>query len=641
MMSVAFTRGLQSGDLRNGAVVTGKHFLGYGVSDGGLNMASNPLPKREVHEVYAKPFQAAITEAGLQSIMNSYGTIDNDMVIQSKEILTRLLRDEMKFDGLVVSDYMSIDRLVNHRLAKDFREAGVKALKAGLDLECPFPRGYNRLLIDAVKEGDVDEALLDRSVRRVLETKFKLGLFEHPYPFEELVEEAFNKASHRAHSLKTARESIVLLKNDGVLPLSKSLKKIAVIGPHADSIRLLFGCYTYPAAIEMTLGPAMWGGDGESAMAGVDMADFAAFAPPPNPRKPETMAGCEIIKEYPEVTAKVAENFADKTPTILAAIKAKCPGAEIFYSEGCEVAGNDRGQFAEALDAARKVDVVIITAGGKYGWGPCCTVGEGIDCDDIGLGGIQEELVKEVAALGKPVVLVHMDARPLSSVWAQEHLNAILENWYPGITGGEALADVLFGDYNPAGRMPITAPRSPGQIPIYTGQKIGNSYYGKKAQFVLSKYAEGDTEPLYYFGEGQSYTQFEYADLCVEEHASTNGTIAIQCSVKNTGKLDGDEVVQLYVSDEQSSMLRPYKEFSGAIRVFIKAGATKQVRFTVRPSQFAFMDQDMRWVVEAGDMGVMIGASSEDIRLTGKFHIDNTSEIEPSKRGFYAQVEAQ
>jgi beta-glucosidase len=189
--------------------------------------------------------------------------------------------------------------------------------------------------------------------------------------------------------------------------------------------------------------------------------------------------------------------------------------------------------------------------------------------------------------------------------------------------------------------MPITAPRSPGQIPIYTGQKIGNSYYGKKAQFVLSKYTEGDTSPLYYFGEGKSYTQFEYADLSVEEHASTNGTITIQCSVKNTGKLGGDEVVQLYVSDEQSSMLRPYKEFAGAVRVFIKAGETKQVRFTVRPSQFAFMDQDMRWVVEAGDMGVMVGSSSEDIRLSGKFHIDNTSEIEPSKRGFYAQAEAQ
>ncbi|MDR1971210.1 MAG: glycoside hydrolase family 3 C-terminal domain-containing protein [Treponema sp.] len=640
-MSVAFTRGLQGDDLSQGAVVTGKHFLGYSVSDGGLNMASNPLTKRELREVYAKPFQAAITEGRLQSVMNSYGTIDNDMVIQSREILTGLLRGEMGFEGILVSDYMSIDRLINHRMAKGFRDAGVKALKAGLDVECPVPQAYTAELAAAVRAGEVDEALVDRSVRRVLETKFKLGLFENPYPFAELAEEAYRNPAYRAHSLKAARESIVLLKNDGLLPLSRDLKTIALVGPHADSLRLLFGCYTFPASIEMSLGRAM--GD----MAGMadtmpdnPMAD-ALGGPPQDDGfvQSQPMPGCEVLREHPDVTRAIQAQFGEKTPTILAAIKAKCPNARVLYAEGCEVAGTDRSKFAEALEAARQADVVIMTLGGKYGWGLNCTIGEGIDCDDIGLGGVQEELAREIAALGKPTVLVHMDARPLSSPWAQENLNAILENWYPGITGGEALADVLFGDYNPAGRMPITAPRSAGQIPVYTGQKAGNSYYTQKIRGVLSRYAEGTPRPLYYFGEGQSYTQFEYRDLQVSPKVSTGGTVEISCTVKNTGNRDGEEVVQLYVVDELASMLRPYKEFAGAKRLPLKAGESRRLRFTLRPSQFAFLNQDMKWVVEEGDMTVLVGASSEDIRLTGAFRIENSAEIEGPKRGFYAQAE--
>jgi beta-glucosidase len=642
-MSVAFTRGLQGEDLKTGAVVTGKHFLGYGVSEGGLNMASNPITKRELREVYAKPFQAAITEARLQSVMNSYGTIDNDMIIQSGEILTALLRDEMNFKGLVVSDYMSIDRLVNHRLARGFRDAGIKALKAGLDVECPIPQAYTALLSEAVRAGELDEALVDRSVRRVLETKFMLGLFENPYPFADMAKEAYGNPAYRAHSLKAARESIVLLKNDGLLPLSRDLKTIAVVGPHGDSLRLLFGCYTFPASIEMALGRSMGdmagmgdpGNSEENPWAGV-------FEGPPEDDgfvQSEPMTGSEVLREHPDVTKAVQALFGEKTPTILASIKAKCPNARVIYAEGCEVAGTDRSKFAAALDAARQADVVIMTLGGKYGWGLNCTVGEGIDCDDIGLSGIQEDFAREIGALGKPTVLVHMDARPLSFPWAQDHLNAILENWYPGITGGEALADVLFGDYNPAGRMPITAPRNPGQIPVYQGQKAGNSYYSRKTKGVLSRYAEGLTEPLYYFGEGRSYTQFEYRDLKVTEKAGSGAAVEISCTVQNTGPRDGEEVVQLYVSDDLATMLRPYKEFAGCMRIPLKAGESRRLRFTLRPSQFAFLNQDMKWVVEEGDMTVLVGASSEDIRLTGTFHIEDSAEIEGSGRGFYARAE--
>jgi beta-glucosidase len=370
-----------------------------------------------------------------------------------------------------------------------------------------------------------------------------------------------------------------------------------------------------------------------------DMAGMDGAGGNSRPEKSEPMLGSEVVKELPEVTKEVERLFGDTTPTILASIKAKCPGAQILYAEGCEVAGTDRSGFAQAVEAARQADVVIMTLGGKYGWGGGCTIGEGIDCDDIGLSGIQEEFAQEIAAVGKPTVLVHMDARPLSSVWAQEHLGAILENWYPGITGGEALADVLFGDYNPAGRMPITAPRSAGQVPVYCGQKYGNSYYTKQENFDLFRYAEGTPRPLYYFGEGQSYTQFEYRDLKVSQKVSTGGTVEISCTVKNTGNRDGEEVVQLYVGDDLASMLRPYKEFAGAKRLPLKAGESRRLRFTLRPSQFAFLNQDMKWVVEEGDMTVLVGASSEDIRLTGGFHIENSAEIEGPKRGFYAQAE--
>ncbi|MFP3155872.1 glycoside hydrolase family 3 C-terminal domain-containing protein [Lachnospiraceae bacterium ZAX-1] len=620
-MSVAFTKGLQGDDLKTGVVVTGKHFLGYGFSDGGLNMATNPITPRELREVYAKPFQAAITEANMQSIMNSYGTIDNEVVIGSKHILTDLLRDEMKFEGIVVSDYMSIDWLVTRKVSPDIASAGIAALQAGLDVECPMPKGY------AANLATVDIALIDRSVRRVLETKFKLGLFENPYPLTENLNDTYFSPEHMAHSLKTARESIVLLKNDGILPLLKETKKIAVIGPHADSIRLLFGCYTFPAGVEMGMSRSM--GD----MAGLD--GLAGMAPEDDDFVPaELMEGCEVRKERDDVRYALQAMFGNVTPTILASVKGKFPDAQVVYAKGCEVAGTDKSLFKEALDVAQNADVVILTVGGKYGWGDTCTIGEGIDNDDIGLPGVQEELAKELFAVGTPTVIVHMDARPLASEFIKEHFPAIIENWFPGITGGTALADVLFGDYNPAGRLPVTVARNAGQIPIYAGQRVGNSY--NTNGFVLARYNEGTKEPLFYFGEGKSYTEFEYSNLKI---ATSDDVSEISCDVKNIGKFNGEEVVQLYVSDELASMLRPYREFAGCKRVALKVGETKTVRFTVRADQFAFLDSEMRWVVEQGEMSVAIGASSNDIRIKGSFQIENAQIIAGHKRGFYAKAQ--
>jgi beta-glucosidase len=280
-----------------------------------------------------------------------------------------------------------------------------------------------------------------------------------------------------------------------------------------------------------------------------------------------------------------------------------------------------------------------LTLGGKYGWGDVCTIGEGIDSDNIGLTGVQEELAKELFAVGTPTVVVHMDARPLSSEFIAEHFPAIIENWFPGITGGAALADVLFGDYNPAGRLPATAARNAGQIPIYAGQKNGNSYITNRHGFVLARYNEGTKEPLYYFGEGKSYTTFEYSNLKVTESVKSDGTVNISCDVKNIGNVDGEEVMQLYVSDCVASLLRPYREFAGVKRVALTVGETKTVKFTVRADQFAFLDLDMRWIVEQGEMKVFVGGSSEDIRLEGSFQIENTQFVEGHKRGFFAKAE--
>lgn len=630
-MSVAFTKGLQSDDLKDGAVVTGKHFLGYGVSDGGLNMASNPISPRELREVYAKPFQAAITEGGMQSIMNSYGTLDGEMVIASKHIMNDLLREEMAFDGMMVSDYMSINRLVGHGLAANMAEAGVMALKAGLDVECPMPAGYTSTLIDAVHAGTLDEAIIDRAVRRVLETKFKLGLFENPYPRAELFDDAYSNPAWRQHSLQAARQAVVLLKNDGLLPLSKEVKKIAVIGPHGNNVRLMFGGYTYPASMEMQIARSF------GAMAGMGSGEGAddGFV------QTERMPGSTVLREHPDATAAINARYADTTPTILASIRQQCPGAQVVYAPGCEIAGTQRSLFDEAVLAAKEADVVILTLGGKYGWGSNCTIGEGIDCDDIGLPGVQEELAKEIFATGTPAVLVHMDARPLSSTFIEQHYPAIIENWFPGITGGQALAEVLFGEVNPAGRLPATAARNAGQVPVYSGQKRGNSYYTKPEEvgMVLSEYCGSTKEPLFYFGQGLSYTRFEYSDLQVDATVPAKGSLRVRCKVKNTGSVDGEEVAQLYVTDVLSSMLRPAKELAGFARVPLRAGEEKTLCFTLKADQFAFLNTEMDWVVEAGEMKVAVGGSSVDLPLQGSFTIENSAVVAGHKRGFYARAE--
>lgn len=627
-MSVAFTKGLQSDDLENGVIATGKHFLGYAISEGGLNMAVNPIPARELREVYAKPFQAAVTEAGLASIMNSYGVIDGEMVIGSEEILTRLLREEMGFDGFVVSDYMSINKMTDLKISESPEQAGAQALKAGLDIELPTPYGYRPGMLEMISKDEKAQKAFDRAVKKVIEAKLKLGLFEHPAGREEWMEEAYDCETSRILTQKAARESIVLLKNDGILPIDKETKKIAVIGPHADSMRLLFGCYTYPAVRDRDLSGAM------SDMAGME---GVAQNIEDNTYRMPYFPGSMIRGMAPVVEEELRENYAERTVTVLQALQSTFANATITYVKGCDVAGNDRSGFAQAEQAAAEADVVIVTGGGKCGWGSNCTIGEGIDTDRIGLPGVQEELAERIAGTGTPAVYVHMDTRPLSSEPIYEQYGAVLEIWYPGEAGGRALADVLAGDYNPAGRLPMTALRNVGQVPMYSSQKNGSGYHGGNGM-VSCKYVEGKKTPLRYFGEGLSYTEFTYSDLRVTEKAGCRDQVEVSCLVTNTGKYDGDEVVQVYVTDEMACMLRPAQELAGFYRVNLKAGESKRIHFSMRTDQFAFLDQEMKWIVEAGKMTVKVGGSSKDLPLTGAFEITETSYIDGKNRGFYAQA---
>lgn len=623
-MSVAYTKGLQ-GNHRDGAAATAKHFLGYGKSEGGLNIASNSIPPRELREVYAKPFQAAITNSQLMSVMNSYGKIDGEMIVDSPAILTGLLRDEMKFQGAVVSDYKSLDKMISHHLYANAEEAGVAALEAGLDVECPMPKGYTGALVTAVRDGHLDERLIDQAVMRVLRTKFELGLFENPYPREDTLEACYKSPQAREKSLEMARKSIVLLKNDGTLPLPRKGKKIAVIGPHADSLRLMFGGYTYPASTEMRLARSMSEMEGVEDYGSKRLSrlddDFVQSAP---------FTGSTVLRQHPLVTEKIQELYGDTTPTLLASLRAASEN-EIVCAKGCDLAGDDKSEFAQAVRIARSADVVILAVGGKYGWGKHCTVGEGIDADTLGLPGVQAEMVNAVMDTGKPCVIVHMDVRPLSDVRLHERSAASLECWFPGITGGQAIAETLFGIINPAGRMPVTVARHVGQVPVYCGHRLGDSY---DSSMVLSRYCDSTLEPLYYFGHGLSYTSFAYTDLAIEP---SEECVRISCRVTNTGKCDGDEVVQLYVTDELASMLRPARELAGFKQVHLKAGESCLVAFSCMYSQFAFLNKKMKWVVEKGGMQFAIGPSSKTVSLQGGFEIPNSQVIEGCRRAFYAE----
>ncbi|HEY5467178.1 MAG TPA: glycoside hydrolase family 3 N-terminal domain-containing protein, partial [Clostridia bacterium] len=582
-MGTAYIRGLQSDRLEDGILATGKHFAGYGMSEGGMNWAPAHIPRRELLETYLYPFEAAVREAGLRSIMPGYHEIDGIPCHTNTWLLGDVLRKQWGFDGLVVSDYFGINMIHDyHGAALDKDNAARMALEAGVDVELPSADCYAAPLVEAVEKGLVDAALVDKTVRRVLEMKFRLGLFEKPYVDVDSVDARFNTAVNRLYSRRMAEKSIVLLKNNGILPLARTKKRIAVIGPNADSVRNMLGDYTYPSHIESQL----------------DMLE-------------DNFAGTAM----PEDRVSVADAMP-KMDTVLTGLKKAVASAdiEIVYAKGCDVLplanqtpGQARAGFDAAISAARSADVVILVLGDKAGLITDCTSGEARDRAGLDIPGEQKALLQAVHAVGKPTVLVLVNGRPYTLTWEDAHVDAIVEAWFPGEEGAAAIASVLFGDVNPGGRLPITFPRSVGQIPVYYSHRPSGGRSHWKGDYV-----DESAKPLYPFGHGLSYTSFAYGNLEIPATVPVDGTIVICMTVANTGAAAGEEVVQLYLHDILSDVTRPVKELSGFKRIALHPGETRRLTFSVSTDQLGFYDREMRFVIEPGDLEVMLGASSDD-----------------------------
>ena len=597
---MAYIKGLQSENLTEGVMATGKHFIGHSLSQGGLNCAPVHVGMREVYEIYLAPFHAAIRDAKLASIMNAYPELDGEVVAASRRILTDLLRDQLGFDGVVVSDYEAIIMLHNfHNIAANASCAAGMALNAGIDVELPNIICYGESLKSALNDGEINIELVDLAVQRHLRKKFELGLFENPYVDESRVFEVFETPQQRALARKIARKSIVLLKNDGLLPLQKSIKTLAVIGPNAHDGRNQLGDYSYPAMRQLM----QWKAPEDSAFVNNNLDTFAQY---------------DI-----------------KVTTVLDGIQAAVSAdTKVLYAKGSDIHSNDTSGFEEAINIAKQADAVVLVLGDRSGLTPDCTTGETRDSADLKLPGIQEELARAVLGTGKPVVVVLITGRPYAISALAESANAICEAWLPGEEGGSAIADVLFGDVNPGGKLPITFPRSVGQVPIYYNAKPS----GTKSHWYIDYVSEKVT-PLYPFGHGLSYTSFEYRDLLIGKKEVSGGEcVDISFSLSNVGSVTGEEVAQLYIYDELACTPRPIKELKGYRRVMLEPGETRQITFHLPVDQMAFYDVDSNLVIEAGKINVMIGCSSEDTRLCGAFEIIGATKMKVNERVFVCPV---
>jgi beta-glucosidase len=598
-MGVAYIRGLQ-GDVVTGVAATAKHFIGYGMSEGGLNWAPARLMPRELLEVFAAPFAAAIAEAKVMSVMNAYQELDGVPCGSSTEVMVDLLRERLGFDGVVVSDYFTIPTLVDyHRVARDKTEAAGLALRAGIDVELPEHDGYGAPLRRGLDEGLIDVALVEASVRRVLAQKFALGLFEGAQVDAERAPLVFDTAEHRALARRIAQQSLVLLQNEGgLLPLAPDIASIAVIGPGADDVRLLQGDYHYPAHVEV-------------------MFEAQGDLPAPTP-----MIGSRV------------EDLADHYPpmvTLLAGIRARVgAGTQVHHARGCEVAGTSTAGFGEAMEAARAAEVAIVIVGDRSGLTNDATTGEARDRAEIALPGVQQALLEAVCDTGTPVVVVVLGGRPLALTEVNERAGAILLAWLPGEEGGHAVADALFGDVAPGGKLPISFPRAAAQIPVYYAHKPSGGRSHWKGDYV-----DMPTKPLFAFGHGLSYTAFAYEHLHVGPPEVRAGeTLTVAFDLRNVGECAGDEVVQLYLRDLVGTVSRPVKELKGFARVTLDPGETKRITFELPVEALGFYDREMAFVLEPGTHQVMVGASSADIRLTADIEI--TGERVPVPRKVYA-----
>lgn len=558
---------VQGGDIsQRDRVVAGLcHFPGQSEPVSGLERGAMEISERKLREVFLPPWEAGISKAGALGVMATYPSIDGVPVHASHKILSDLLRDELGFEGVVLSEGGGVNTLVYTGLAENVQEAAAMAARAGLDVSISFNQGYFTEMIDNVKQGRVSMETIDRSVRRVLHQKYRLGLFKNPYADPAAASAVSHTEEHQELALEAAREGIVLLKNeDELLPLSKELTSIAVIGPNADDERNQLGDYTSRVVLQ------------------------------------------EII-------------------TVLDGIRKKLPAtAEVRYVKGCNVTGDEVDEIGQAVSAARSSEVAVVVLG-ENEWQKADrqgTSGEGYDVATLELTGKQSELVKRVYESGTPTVVILINGRPLAIPWIHEHVPAVIEAWIPGEKGGDAVADILFGEYNPGGKLPVTFPRHAGQLPVYYNHKPSKQYWLEEGWG--RSYADLDPRPLYPFGYGLSYTRFGYSRLKIEPAGGDPvESFRITAEISNTGKRAGEEVVQLYIRDKLASVERPVKELKGFARIALEPGQTGTVTFVVGYDAFKMLDRELNWIVEPGEFTVMIGASSKDIRLQADLTVSN------------------
>ena len=572
-VGTAYVRGLQSA----GVDATLKHFLGYSASQAGRNHAPVHAGAREVADVYLPPFEMALRDGGARSVMNSYAEIDGVPVAANGELLTGLLRDRLGFDGTVVADYFSVAFLeVMHGIAADRGEAAALALEAGIDVELPTGDAYLAPLVERVRSGQVDEALVDRAVLRVLRQKERLGLLE-PDAFAEDAPTGIDLDTplHQALAKRLAAESLVLLSNEGgsvsvdsgtadgttpVLPLAPGAS-VAVIGPNADRAEALQGCYSFAN---------------------------------------------HVLASHPDLPLGFA------IPTVREAVAQALGPAAVRFATGCAVTGNDRAGFAEAVAVASASDVAVVVVGDQAGLFGRGTVGEGNDTESLDLPGVQRELVEAVVATGTPTVMVLLTGRPYAIGWAldgdQPRPSAVVQAFFPGEGGGLAIADLLTGVASPSGRLPLSLPRSAGAQPFtYLHPRLGGP----------SDVTAADSTPVRPFGFGLGYTDFAYDELVVDPDVRSDGVFTVSVTVRNTELRDGEDVVQLYGHDVHGSVTRPEVQLLGYARVAVAAGESVRVRFRVPVQRFAFTDRRMRRVVEPGDVQVWVASHAAASRPSG------------------------
>jgi len=555
-MARAQVRGFQGSDYSapDRVVACAKHWVAYGAAEGGRDYNTTDMSERVLREIYFPPFKAAL-DAGVGTFMSAFNDLNGVPTSANPFTLTKVLRDEWKFDGITVSDYESVRELMNHGLAATEAEAAREALSAGVDIEM-VSRLYNRHGAELVKANKLPMSVIDEAVRRVLRIKFRLGLFERPYTDEAREREMIMNSRNMAAAREVAARSMVLLRNEReTLPLDKNVRSIAVIGPLADNQQAPIGS---------------WTGDG---------------------RKEDTV-------------------------TLLTGIKSKVAAStKISYSKGCEIDGGSTDGIAEAARAARESDIAVVAVGESAEMS-----GEASSRVSLDLPGHQMELVKAIVATGKPTVVVLMNGRPLAINWIAENAPAILETWFAGTQAGNAIADVLFGDVNPGGKLPVTFPRSVGQVPIYYNHK-STGRPPDAANKYTSKYLDSPWTPLYPFGYGLSYTQFRFSNLRLSAPSiRPNGEIKVSVDVENTGRRAGDEVAQLYIRDVAASVTRPVRELRGFERITLRPGEKRTVEFRLTAEHLGFYNRDMRFVVEPGEFRVYVGPNSAEA-MEAKFEV--------------------